>query len=1135
MAERKALARIPLGRSLDQGADQRLITPGSMGEAHNVVVDRAGRYTKRRGWPQLPQLGGGGTELDPPERVDAPNGELLQVERGNVWSWSPGTAKWQLLGHLPPWRIEHRHLLRQATNYSSIGLCRFGTDGVYELVVWQHTLGLEVDFPCRAQIRDSATGAIIGRDATVFEGLLATPLTMTVGASAWVLYSDGATKVDRFAGNLLSFPTYTLFNDSLLGDACPVQNGTRAFVAGVKILASTEIRVGLFTETGTLDTDSTITAIATPVDIRICQAGSGYRLLVKTGASDERTLTLYTLDSDLTLIDAITIESDVGLMEEIEVAYRAGDTWIVWHGKLTDESIYDLPALHVRCVVGTNGEPEGWRKQLFRARTFARALSTSDGLFLPVCATNVEPGASMTSLTAPHLAMVQLDDELTLRPPRYAGVLVRQLVAWIGDTAQHWARTFDGQGYQLAVPVLTRLQPTGRNVQGVDRIEVRAARSAMPAVDLPQQYVWGGAGLWGSDHAEVHDVNILQAPRIFQNILDPYEADTNPSGAFPGGAYLYRARLECIDNDGVEHVSPWSDDYVFDCPQDAETQVHAVKLKVALTQLTQHGRGGPFRTVSVALYRSAVNGVVDGVGTLYRLTGYGSSALSKQTGEPTLDYLDDDVDASAKGLGTILTSGGLLEARVLPPVRAICRHQGRLFAASVEPERAIWFSQSLQTDESPRWHERLRVQLTDSGDPVVALASLDANLIAWTRSSIHSFTGEGPTDTGADGAFAGPFPVATAFGCTDPGSVVVTSRGAYFRSTAGLCLLDRSLTVQVIGDPVRDLLDLPGAEILGATYHEADARVIWHLSYEGDGTVSMLLIYDERHAVWTTADSLDAGTITHLTYDRGARALVLAGPFAVHREGYGLAPGYDGAGDDPTWISATIASPWLRAGDVGSWSDLAMFHLEGELGAESTTTIEIARDYDLVEVQTLDIVHTGTRGARIVRQIGPEQRTAAAFRVALREKAPTVLPEDLSAPQGVIWWGMSAEVSVVGGLARIDSSYRGGASLWPNGARLLVVASEPWQAACSVARWARASAWGWARRWAVASKARSTSPTPLTRTRSIRRSTTRARLTRSAPTRRRRPRPLRIAGGRPQTGRWPTPTASLPSTRAPGR
>ena len=98
-------------------------------------------------------------------------------------------------------------------------------------------------------------------------------------------------------------------------------------------------------------------------------------------------------------------------------------------------------------------------------------------------------------------------------------------------------------------------------------------------------------------------------------------------------------------------------------------------------------------------------------------------------------------------------------------------------AASAEPDRSVWFSQQLQTDETPRWHEGLKVQLTDSDERIVALASLDQTLVIFTRSRIFAVSGLGPADTGRDGAFSGPAPIATAFGCLDPGSVVSTSRG----------------------------------------------------------------------------------------------------------------------------------------------------------------------------------------------------------------------------------------------------------------------------------------------------------------------------------------------------------------------
>lgn len=1127
MAVVKQLLRLPVGRGIDQSADARLVAPGSVGEARNVVVDRAGRYRKRMGWGQLPKIDeGGATMATRPDRADASGVEILQTASdGSVRAWGPGRGRWESIHYLPPWRPQHEPLTR--TQLSIVGgfLVRFGVDDCYELVGWQHALTVSGPaLATYAQIRDRATRALIGRDALVYTPVLTIPVAFRVGTSAWVVHAtDPKVKIERYAPDLASFPTYTVgSSDSLVFDAAPVDGGTRGLVA-LGVALSTDFEVHLLTETGSAVVPAvTFTEGETVIEIACCDAGSEYRVLVLTsdgGSPPTLKLILYRLDSNLAILGGGFIAIEVGHYQcsTIGVAYKNGKTWVTWVGKLTSGD--DLICVHAR-MVDAAGSLAAWRKQIWRCSVAARCLVTSEGVYLPLFTTTTNADGEGPI----HLTLVRLDNEETALPPAYCGLLVRQVVSVLTHV-QHWVDCGDDE-YQLACGVVTRDQTYGRSVNALDRLTLRAQRSRMPALALPQQYAWGGAGLWGYDGNDVHDINFVQPPWLYQDPLAPYATGGAPN--FAQGAYLYRARYERVDDRGVMHVSPWSNDLIVDLS--GVENATKIKVYIASTQLTQHGMRALSRNVTVALYRSKVDGIVGGKGTLYRLTGYGDEALIAQYNSESFLYEDDEFDASSALLGSIQSSGGLLEARALPAVTALCVHQGRLWAASAEPDRAVWFSQQLQTDETPRWHEGLKVQLTDSDEKVVALASLDQTLVAFTRSRIFAVSGLGPADTGRDGAFSGPAPIATAFGCLDPGSVVSTSRGVYFRAEAGICLLSRDLSVTVVGDPVRDLVD--AAEIVHAVYHEADARVVWHL-VDAEGA-SQLVLYDERHSVWTRADSLEADVVQHLAYCRASSGLLVCSSRLL-LEGYGAATGYDGDPADPTWFGAEVASPWLRAGEVGGWCDLSMVHLEGELQAPSVWRLVFERDYTDAGAQNVDLTLTGARGARVVKQVGPATRTSQAFRVRLVEQAPSTLPDDTAAPQGCTWWGLTVEMAQIQGLARIDLSHRHGAQLWQARAPFSERSAAAWWAAFLAAP----SAQGWACRRVRCSAAGSTGPTtrrsPPTPTRSIPPSTTPAATARSR-TRPSSGRPLRRTAGAPSsTGQSPTRSAPSLSTDETGR
>lgn len=1047
MSTQTAIVRLPLGRGLAQDQDARLVAPGSMGEAHNVVVDRAGRYRKRTGWGRLPEFDENDVQLDAPDRVDPVGAELLQVSQtdGRVWSWGSGRDRWEEIGWLPPFAVDRAPLVRTSSSLVSGGLATFGASQQYRLIAWQYGAGAGM-FEAHAQTRDNVTGALIGRDGVnVYAGgpRATYPIVLSVGSSAWIVYAGGDVRARRHLSDLSTADTVISATSALIFDACAVDGGSKVLVAVASLVVG-DVEVYLLNEDGTVADSVVLAAPAVVTELALCDGpGSEYHLAWTYGAGGARALELVRLDASLTAIGApIAIESGVEDLEGPVLGVdHNGYTWLAWYGKLAAS---DVDGTHVRCVVA--GALQAFRRQAWRYNAVAYPQRVGEGLYLPVGLRAAE------GLTDAHLALVQLNDSLGDTPPRYAGLLVRQTAA-ASTLAQRWTLLDDGT-YLLASIVKTREQPYGSDVHGIDLLTIDPeARPRLPAVTLPQQHVWASNGLWGYDSFDAHDINFLQPPELDQDPLDQY---TQGGGGpyFADGTYIYRARYEFIDDRGVQHVSPWSNDYVFDTLGILDIAV--VKIRIGTTQLTQHGRRGALRQITIALYRSKVNGVVDGVGQLFRLTPYGAGGVVAPLSQARVTYEDDENDAGAAGLGFITTGGGRLEARVPPPARAMTVHGGRVWLIGAEGKREAWYSQQILADETPTWNERLSLQLLDASEEPTGLASVEGQLLIYTPRATYYVSGAGPADTGTNGGFEGPYKVSS-FGCIDPGSIVVTTRGAYARSAAGIVLHSRqNLEATVVSDPVRDLLDLAGAEIRHAVYHEAEALVVFHL-WTDDGEVqrSTLLIYDERQGVWTTADSLELDRIAHLAYDREAQALAFAGQFSVFREGYGGANGYDGDPASPTWFGVVLSTPWLRAGEVAGWSQVKMAHLEGELCSPSTWVFGHRYDYNDAGAElTTPMALTGGRGDRVAKQIGPKYQTCAAVKFSLTEQAPVVLPDDQAAPGGVLWWGFALEVGLLPGLARLPATSRGGTSLWPNCSPSWALAPAPSQAAC----WAAPSA-----------------------------------------------------------------------------
>lgn len=1024
------LISLPLGRGLAQGEDARLVTPGSVGEANNVVVDRAGRYTKRTGWGRLPRTDEDGVNVPPPDRVDVAGAELLQVDatNGELWSWGPGRGRWERVGSLPEFRVERRPLLRPAKSIASGGLVRFGADDCYELLWWQLTLGGNL-LPYR-QIRDTTTGALIARDDDVYSSVrLTVPVGVHVGTSAWLVYAGGDVRAYRTTG-ALGGSDFLLGGTSVLAfDACEYASTPTPLAAVVYAeLASPDILVQLHEEDGALNADTTLTAAANiragADALAVCKGVGGQlwigAVLDYTGAYD---IVVWRLESDLSVVAGYpkTIESRIVDPNNLQLGISPdGDCWVTYSGKVGSSADAE-ETIHARAVFASSNTVSAWRKTTYRTYPESGLFATGEGLYMAaVCEgngqfTGILGAASVDTI---HAVLLRVDNTITAEPMALAGTLAATTAAGGLTARQRWTETDDG--WQMVLSTLAASNGEGTDLQGLDRVTLedggrRAARSLALAQQAP---VWGLCGLWGYDGYDAADLGFLQPPAID---IDPVTGIGSGAGPtyYDEGTYVFIARYEFLDDRGVLHVSPWSTPAAVEIA--TASTYDSITMGLRGTCLTQHGRRGGGRRYSVAIYRTEVDGAAAGVIRYYRLTEYGDEDYQFDFGDESLTYVDSPQDVTALGLG-VWTTAGRLPPLAPPPPRDLLACKGRLWIVPANTSREVWFSQQILADEIPWFHPGLSVQLLDTEEQIEALASLDDRVIIFTRTRIYVIEGDGPLDTGV-GSFVGPNLISSAFGCIERRSVISTSRGVYFQAACGLCLLDRGLSVQVVGDPVRDLIESGTLE--GVTYDEAQARVIWHRRF-GEG-LSSLVLYDERHAVWTTADSSELDAIRGLTWDRGRSALILAYTFGVCQEGYGATPGFDGDSSDPTWFATTLATPWIRSGAPGSWMQAELVHLEGEVQGPSKTLVRWYRDYSATADGSAEIDATAaTRGDRVAYQVGAKSQTCSAVRITVVESAPAALGDDDDAPHGIRWWGLTLKAAVQPGEARVAPDQRKG-------------------------------------------------------------------------------------------------------------
>tara|TARA_R110000868_G_scaffold93573_8_gene258814 strand:+ start:309 stop:3251 length:2943 start_codon:yes stop_codon:yes gene_type:complete len=486
-------------------------------------------------------------------------------------------------------------------------------------------------------------------------------------------------------------------------------------------------------------------------------------------------------------------------------------------------------------------------------------------------------------------------------------------------------------------------------------------------------------------------------------------------GAIAAGTYLYGFCWEWLDTVGNIHRSQ-----VYTETVTTVAASSSVTFDVYCSILTRRGDSdaGEQRAMTLAAFRTTNNGTIP-----YRITppkaGFVAAIANDKT-QFTVPFVDTTTDAAltALGYGVVYTFGDIVESVLPPASRAIVSHRNRLWIASGEDTRELWFSKLIVASEGPGFSPLLTLRVDDANDGVTALGSMDDKLIVFTRDRIYYASGDGPNDTALGGAFQGPFRITTDFGCADQRSVVTYPDGVLFWNGSGIYKLDRALQVSLVGDPVIDTTT--GATAVIARLDPIGSRV-WFLVTDEFGA-SSFCVFDYRLNIWTTA------TIYGVT-DGGAAPIKPKAHHWHNREHWigqestqdgilvslrGVSPGYDGE----TWFPATLETPWVHVAGINGFQRVRNVWFTGQRVSNCVLGIDLYTNYDETTTnQHADIdldVTSQMLGLPVVR-LGMHVRSQLSSAIKMRlydsEPADPVLGQ-------LTGWditGISMEIGVKGG------------------------------------------------------------------------------------------------------------------------
>jgi hypothetical protein len=489
-------------------------------------------------------------------------------------------------------------------------------------------------------------------------------------------------------------------------------------------------------------------------------------------------------------------------------------------------------------------------------------------------------------------------------------------------------------------------------------------------------FIAGGLpALW--DGRSVVEWGFVHGPRYFGSGV------TNQANSIGAGTYSYAAGYEWIDaNGGVMH-SP----VTLLIAQQTFTANQKITISIAGSQLSHkadfYGGMGHFNGPAyIVLFRTEANSTQP----FYRLTALDVDVANwNRYGNPQIQIVDAYPDnGGARGpLATfppIYTNGDTLAADPVPSCSMVTTWQQRFVIAGTDDD-SVWFSTENEDGEVPFFSLGLRLAPFENGR-ITGIAVLDDKLVLFKQSGIYTLAGQLPNRQGS-GAIPQPTQVSTDAGCIDPQSVVVFPQGVMFRSARGLYVLDRSLNVSFIGDPVARLVE-QSAKTVAPVLVTRQNHIRFDLNDEEDGGTGSLAVYDYLRSMWTQFRYLRDGDSA-----LAPSAQLVAPDGSIYwLDGDGVLWRERGAAYcdvDDAILPYRVRSGWLKPAGPQGYFTAARGGILGKFGVAHTLTVNVYGDFDedtIIAANTWDVTAEPSAGYQFVASIATA-RTARMQAIAI--------------------------------------------------------------------------------------------------------------------------------------------------------
>lgn len=287
---------------------------------------------------------------------------------------------------------------------------------------------------------------------------------------------------------------------------------------------------------------------------------------------------------------------------------------------------------------------------------------------------------------------------------------------------------------------------------------------------------------------------------------------------------------------------------------------------------------------------------------------------------------------------TLLQDGTppIVETIAPPGLTGLIAHGKRLFGISMDDPTVIWYTAEKVSGAGWRFSDLFTIHIAEGG-PCLALGFVDDTRVVFKAASIYTFSGGGPDTTGTSGSFTTPSRLSIDVGLRDVNSVVSTAEGVFFKSAAGIYVLNRGQGLSYIGQPVASYND----NICIRAFHVPTNKEVRFLHEDG-----IMLVWDYEHKVWSvftvlpnSEEPVDGATIAgvpHLGFENGLVAQETADTTFVDTDSTGGSNKY----------TMQYKSEWIAVNSLQGFQRVWWIHALGEMPPSQQAKMRIYYDYD---------------------------------------------------------------------------------------------------------------------------------------------------------------------------------------------